>query len=358
MSSGPSGIYSELIQQKRELDFALDARIRIALVGKGGCGKSSLINALVGHDICAVGARTDVTVDAQVVEFNGIAFVDLPGYATTQFPENSFTKEFAVDDYDLFLCVTDGKFLASDESFFRRYLNGKKPALLVRTKVDSLKQRGKTQEDLKSEIVEDVHARFDPNINVHFVDSVHTVGIPELIESIELQLDRAKRARWICSASALTATIIAKKRALAEKATYTYAAAAAANALNPIPGLDISLDVAVLISLERRIRDIFGITRSDLAAAEIGANSHKRLLAQSLMRFASKDAVVIFLKSVAKRLGVKQVAKWIPIVGQAVAAGLGFGLVKLAGEEITSDCERFVGAVADDVLAPPQSDAD
>ncbi|MFZ9521804.1 MAG: GTPase, partial [Silvanigrellaceae bacterium] len=66
-----------------------NTEVRIALLGRSGTGKSSLMNALVGERVAASGA-VETTTTAQEYNINGLVFVDLPGGGTTRFPFDEY----------------------------------------------------------------------------------------------------------------------------------------------------------------------------------------------------------------------------------------------------------------------------
>ena len=100
-------------------------KVKIAFFGQPGAGKSSLINELVGKKVAATGNGTDTTQIAQIIEYNEVVFVDLPGYGTCEFPANQYFTQFNPLQYDLFICVFSrissiGIFIAI---WFRKSLN-------------------------------------------------------------------------------------------------------------------------------------------------------------------------------------------------------------------------------------------
>ena len=54
----------EIERMKREIWAMNQARVRVALFGQPGCGKSSIINRLVGRPLAAPGVHTDTTIEA------------------------------------------------------------------------------------------------------------------------------------------------------------------------------------------------------------------------------------------------------------------------------------------------------
>ena len=61
-------------------------------------------------------------------------------------------------------------------------------------------------------------------------------------------------------------------------------------------------------------------------------------LANNVVQFAAKEGILMLLKSFAGREAVKTFAKYIPFIGQAIAAGLGYAITSNAGNSYLSDC--------------------
>ena len=102
-------------------------KVTIVFFGQPGGGKSSIINAICGDKVVDVGVGTDTTKNAIVVEHGDVVFVDLPGYGTSKFPQEDFFEEFDPLQYDMFVCVFDGKLHKADTEFFRKLQRLKKP---------------------------------------------------------------------------------------------------------------------------------------------------------------------------------------------------------------------------------------
>jgi uncharacterized protein YutE (UPF0331/DUF86 family) len=55
-------------------------------------------------------------------------------------------------------------------------------------------------------------------------------------------------------------------------------------------------------------------------------------------KLITKQTVMLLLKKVGARVAVKQVAKFIPFVGQAVSAGISFGAMNYLGNSHIDEC--------------------
>lgn len=160
--------------------------MRIGLLGQLGAGKSSLINSITGKDgLAPVGVSTDYTVEAGYYDWNEIQLVDLPGYGTEGFPREGFLERFQVLTFDALLCVASGKFRDADCEFFRKVREAGKPCLFVRTNLDGLRQKGRTEEELQADVRVDLARQLaDDDFSLFFVDKISGRGISELDKSI------------------------------------------------------------------------------------------------------------------------------------------------------------------------------
>lgn len=319
-------------------DEQLNKKVRIAFFGQPGAGKSSLINKIIGTPKMSVGQETDVTKFAQIVEYNEALYVDLPGYGTSKFPANEYFQTFDPLQYDLFICVFSGKFHQADSQFFRELESTSKPCIFVRNFSDNIYDDEISEEEIKNVITNDVRKQVGTKIKVFFTSCHSSVsdlenGIKDLMWEIESNLDFALRESFVLSSRAYTLTNLARKKALCEQRISLAAKTSALNALNPLPGVDVAVDLAVVFNLFEYIRNVFGFSQDVIEKSHLPIN-----FANNILKGLTKDGIVSLLKTYATKIGVKETSKWIPVVGQAVAAMLGFGIVKYAGDDYMKDC--------------------
>ena len=119
---------------------------------------------------------------------------------------------------------------------------------------------------------------------------------------------------------------------------------AGANGLNPIPGIDVAADLAIYYNIFGDIRNCYDISEGD-------ATLYAVPVAKKLLELATKEGVKILLKKFAGRVAVKSVAKYIPFIGQAVSAGIGYKMASYAGGEYNDYCYRFAEDVMDKLIA-------
>lgn len=328
---------ARLRRRKEEVDATV---VSIALFGQPGSGKSSLINRLTGQRLAKEGVRTDTTNEAAKYDWNGLHLVDLPGYGTSKFPGDTYADRFGIRDFDLFLCVFDGKLHKDDTLLFRSLRDLGKVCLFVRNKRDAIWEEGVPIESLEAAIVEDVAHQVGSPQKVLFTSCRTNDGLRALEDAISAHLADAKLERWYRAAHAFSEEFLKKKREQCELDVVVAAGLAATNALNPVPGLDIAVDFSVLQGVFQRIRSNYGLTDAKLSWLESVVPNLGHVV-KNVIEFSTKEGIPLLLKRYATRQTAKELTKWVPIVGQAIAATLGFTITFVAGRSYLNDCHTL-----------------
>jgi hypothetical protein len=330
---------------KERMDKDDSVRVSIALFGQPGSGKSSLINRLIGQRLAPEGVRNDVTTERNDFEWNGLTLVDLPGYDTERFPAAEYMSRFRVLEFDLLLCVFDGKFHQADTSFFHEVTKRGKTCLFVRNKHDTLWQDDKEIAELEGEVAANVAAQIGEKRPVFFTSCRTNTGLAELEAAIRAMLEPAKRDRWLRAAKAYSLECLAEKKRVCEQRVTWCAAVAAASGTVPIPMANFAIDIPVLLSLFRFVRETYGLTDMALSTKEFAVPALAPLV-NNVVRYASTEGVSILIKEFSGAVIVEQVAKFVPFVGTIIAASLGFAITRKVGTSYLTDCH----ALAEQVL--------
>lgn len=129
------------------------------------------------------------------------------------------------------------------------------------------------------------------------------------------------------------------------------AATSGGMSLIPIPGVDIAGDVGLLLQLIPAINQKFGLTPEQIDELD---PRHKVLIYAMLKKVGSdlagraitRQLAVAALKKVSVRLATKQVLKYIPFAGQAVAAALSVTAMMYLGNSHVDACYEIAkGAI-------------
>ncbi len=120
----------------------------------------------------------------------------------------------------------------------------------------------------------------------------------------------------------------------------------------PMPGVDVAVDITVLLKMIEQINQRFGLTPEQIEQLA----PHRRLFAYKAVmavgsalvgRIVTREVVIKVLKTVGVRLSAKQAAKYVPFAGQAVAASLSFTALKALGDRHVDDCVRVAETLLD-----------
>lgn len=337
----------DLLEQLRKED---GARVRIALFGQPGAGKSSLINALTGQPLAKVGVHTNTTTECAEYEWGQLILADLPGYGTERFPKESYFERFKIPSFDLFLCVTANKFTQADGELFRALRAAGKHCVFVCNQADRLWQEGMTREELERDIVLDTHRQVQDETAIVLFTSCRTQeGLDGLTAAIAAHLGHAKSERWTRNAKAYSLAFLDQKFEACRRYVTIAAGAAAANGLNPLPGVDVAVDVTILLAVFNRLRNAYGLDQHNIASKAKLVPAIAPIL-NRVVEYGTKEGILLVLKQFVKRGTLKQLAKFVPFVGQAVAASLGFAITLQAGKAYLDDCHHVARALLEHEL--------
>lgn len=102
----------------------------------------------------------------------------------------------------------------------------------------------------------------------------------------------------------------------------------------PIPGINVTVDVTMLMSILNFINQEFGLTPQLFQMITVTGSAWAGKL-------ITKSLVLAVLKKLSIQMTAAQAAKWVPIAGQVAAAGLSFAALKWIGNQHIQDCARI-----------------
>lgn len=345
---------ARLRKMQREFE---ESTVRLGIIGESGSGKSSLINAIVGRYVAPVGALIETTQEPQEVPVDGLTLVDLPGCGTPNWPRETYIQRLKLlNNYDGFILVTAHRLKECDALLYQELARkAGKPFFVVRSHFDQAvaahpqpQARGIITAHIREQL------RADGRMPVYMVSSVgeEHYDLEHLILNVRNSLSDWKQVRFMMAAHAYGEETLAKKRQAAEKVVGVYAGLAAANALNPIPGLDIGVDIGLLTRMARYVISAYGLRKEQVEALQ--GDAKKRTYAyKALHEVADRFTPYLterFVLSALRRVGVKaaarESAKWVPVVGTLISAGLGYQLAAHYGSKLIQDCESATKEVS------------
>jgi uncharacterized protein (DUF697 family) len=126
----------------------------------------------------------------------------------------------------------------------------------------------------------------------------------------------------------------------------------AAAAVVPLPGIDIAVDIGVLLRTIDAINAEFGLTPMQIERLSPRRKAYAyqaiSVVGSALVgRVLTRDLIIKVLQRVGMQLSAGQVAKFVPIAGQALAATISFSALKILGDRHVEDCARVAGRLID-----------
>ena len=343
-------LLEDFLKKKAEYE---ETRIKCGIVGLSGVGKSSLINAITGEKLAQVGGFKEITKEAHEYIHRGLILVDLPGCGTPNFPADTYVEKFKLQTYDVFIFLTADRFFEADKTVYSQlHCKLQKRCFLARAKFDRvLEDAGHDEANLtETEIREQIERDVRDNLAPNEVEKVYMVSarrptrydLPSLLADIQRSFDGMKRFRLENDLASWSSDALAKKRANAMRITSWYAAAAAVNGLNPIPGLNIAVDVAVLLKLSNELASLYGLSQQEedywksILKGAHGQAAVKQAVSLT-MKYGSEAAITTILKALGKSEIPKAFASVLPVAGQLLAGVAGAGLTYKFGKDLVDE---------------------
>lgn len=120
----------------------------------------------------------------------------------------------------------------------------------------------------------------------------------------------------------------------------------------PTLAIDVAADVAILLELVPAVNKRFGLSKEQVAAydpqmRELIAASRNRGSSSMVGAEITKTLILYAMRKIAARAAIKQILKFLPILGWAANAVIGFRAMKYVGNTHVNDCY----AVATKMLA-------
>ena len=111
----------------------------------------------------------------------------------------------------------------------------------------------------------------------------------------------------------------------------------------PIPGPDLAADVSILMEMIPAVNRRFGLAPDqvvELSPAMQGVvlASISRISSALVGKALSKELVVFLLKRIGVRIASRTAARFVPLLGSAVSAGLSFTAMRMLGNRHVDDC--------------------
>ena len=125
----------------------------------------------------------------------------------------------------------------------------------------------------------------------------------------------------------------------------------------PAIGLDIAADVAILMELIPAINRRFGLAKEQIASydaevRDVVANNRHSVGVSMVGTEVTKTLITYALRKIASRALMKQVLKFVPFLGWAANAAIGFRAMKHLGNAHVDDCYAVATKMIDMQVSP------
>jgi uncharacterized protein (DUF697 family) len=126
----------------------------------------------------------------------------------------------------------------------------------------------------------------------------------------------------------------------------------------PVPFTDVATDIVLLKQVIPAISEKFGLSKEqideyDPRIAILIYDGAKRLGTHMVGRYVTKELLLKVLKKVGIRMTAKQVARYVPIAGQVLAAGISFSAMTLIINNHINQCYHLAESVITARSGPP-----
>lgn len=114
-------------------------------------------------------------------------------------------------------------------------------------------------------------------------------------------------------------------------------------AVVPLPGVDLGADISLLMEMIPAINRRFGLSPDEVDELDAGTRqlvfvAVTSVGSQLIGRAITRQVVLQLLRRVGIRVAGKSIARFVPLLGQAVAASISYGAMRLLGNAHIDDC--------------------
>jgi len=304
-TSIPSPVRQELDSEFREIEEIMDKlrreEIHIAVFGRVGAGKSSLLNALIGSEVFETSPLHGMTRDAKQVNWKSVnqghvQLIDTPGIDELDGEQRETLANEVARKADILIMVCEGDLTEREFSALQTLAARQRPLILVLNKSDRyskderqlLVQRltERCSELIPAERIITVAADPRPEkIIVQAADGTEqeslryrNVDISGLRTLLWTVLEREGKTLAALNAALFASEldaqvagrIVAARQAVAERVIRNYCVTkGVAVAVNPVPVADLLAAAGVDIALVIHLGDVYGFQLSRREAAKL-----------------------------------------------------------------------------------------
>lgn len=294
-------VWQQIWEEMKKVKSRYDVAVKIAIVGFGKSGKSTLFNAIFGRVLQETGAQTDLTGTEREESLFGTIFTDTRGFGTQRVPVSEI-KNLLHDQHLIIHCINGMSAISEEDSDLYRFCKeSEKPVIVVVTKADMMKDRETDQ------FGESLNEKLGPDVEAIFISAETGLNMRLLIERIVEVLPDVAKDAFIARQQADFEIKRKKCRAL----IHGTAIAAAGVAVCPIPVSDVIILVPMQAGMVMSVAKIYGYEITEDMAKEI---------------------LVVAGGGVVLRYAFQIIVKLIPVLGSLIGPAIAYGGTVAIGE--------------------------
>jgi uncharacterized protein (DUF697 family) len=121
-------------------------------------------------------------------------------------------------------------------------------------------------------------------------------------------------------------------------------------AIIPVPGTDVAVDVILLTEIIQTVNKRFGLSKDQINSYDAKTkmlifNLIKKTGKTMIGKVITREVIVWIIQKMGNRIILKQILKYIPLLGQAASAAISVSTMKYIGNSHVSDCYRLVHGI-------------
>ena len=282
-----------------------------------------------------------------------IKFWDLPGIGTPNYPDlETYTNGVELEKYHAFLIFTATRFTDSDKMLAKKIRSIDKKFFFIRTKIDlDVQNESRRKRSFNEDaMLEKIRCDCLKNLG-NLMTSERDIFLISNHDRDKWDFDRLTMATLdalptlqqeslILSLGQVTRSVFERKVNVLKRRVWMAAAASAAVALVPVPGLSVGVDIALLLHEVT-------FYRKQLGLPQIGSAQFIKLnfTTQEQVRrlFLTTTAQLVkYISMFAAGSAIEEVARFIPFVGSVIASGISFAATYLALKSYLKRLEETV----------------
>ena len=266
-----------------------------------------------------------------------IKFWDLPGIGTPNNLKETYWEELKLKKYDTFLIFCSVRFTENDLELAKKIRSIGKKFFFVRTKVDlGLKQGNKKKPVNENDVLQRMRSNCHENLgglvgdkqDVFLISNHHPTkwDFARLTQAIIDVLPTRQQESLTLTIDVLTsksAEILERKVKYLKKRILLVAAASAAGAAIPVPGVSFVLDFALILAEIKFYKMQLGIPKEGSFKFKILERSRLQSVLRKFCVHTLADCAKLLASYTASSV-VEELVRFIPIFGIAVGAALSF----------------------------------